>query len=221
MKYTELNPSQLQAAKLINQELINIKLTNPYLRAGILAVCAKESDFEMKPEISYRNTPTQHIYDVFGTAIFAGKNVDTLKLNDEAFFNTIYYQKDLGNGPNDGYKYRGRGYNQLTGRDLYTRCGAAIGVDLVNNPDNANVPAVAAKICAWYMYQTLIQGQGLGLFTQRYKITRTSEIKDINLGATIAHQLNMGWKRVPAQDTTGGYAKTLATAPSYLALTMP
>jgi putative chitinase len=44
----------------------------------------------------------------------------------------------MGNGPEstgDGYKFRGRGYIQLTGKDNYTRFGKFIGEDTVANPD--------------------------------------------------------------------------------------
>ena len=44
----------------------------------------------------------------------------------------------MGNGPEstgDGFKFRGRGYIQLTGRDNYTRFAKFIGEDTVNNPD--------------------------------------------------------------------------------------
>eukprot|EP01031_Cornospumella_fuschlensis_P041272 gene41272-50372_t len=57
----------------------------------------------------------------------------------------------LGNNqPNDGYKYRGRGFVQLTGRDNYTRAGAALGLDLVNQPELAAQPGNAAKIAMWF-----------------------------------------------------------------------
>jgi putative chitinase len=48
------------------------------------------------------------------------------------------YGGRMGNGPEstgDGYKFRGRGYIQLTGRDNYTRFAKFIGEDTVNNPD--------------------------------------------------------------------------------------
>ena len=48
------------------------------------------------------------------------------------------YANRMANGSEasgDGYKFRGRGYIQLTGRDNYTQFGKAIGEDIVNNPD--------------------------------------------------------------------------------------
>lgn len=48
------------------------------------------------------------------------------------------YGNRMGNGPEstgDGFKFRGRGYIQLTGKDNYTRFAKFIGEDTVNNPD--------------------------------------------------------------------------------------
>jgi predicted chitinase len=59
---------------------------------------------------------------------------------------------DLGNrdGTNDGIKYHGRGYIQLTGRANYGTYGRAIGENLVKNPNKALTPKVAAEILTAY-----------------------------------------------------------------------
>jgi len=62
-------------------------------------------------------------------------------------------RKDLGNkGPPDGASFKGRGYVQLTGRANYVRFGPVVGVpDLVDGPDQANDPTIAANILAAFI----------------------------------------------------------------------
>lgn len=61
------------------------------------------------------------------------------------------YANMLGNKDQfDGYKYSGKGYIQLTGKENYEAAGKALGLDLVNNPDLAKDPANAAKIALWF-----------------------------------------------------------------------
>lgn len=62
-------------------------------------------------------------------------------------------RQDLGNtGPPDGERYRGRGFIQLTGRANYRQHGTAIGEpDLVDNPERANGPDVAARLLASFI----------------------------------------------------------------------
>ena len=50
----------------------------------------------------------------------------------------------------DGAKYKGRGYIQITGKANYATAGQALGIDLVNNPEAAARPDVAAKVAVWY-----------------------------------------------------------------------
>ena len=61
-------------------------------------------------------------------------------------------RRDLGNsGPGDGARFKGRGFVQLTGRANYTRFGDAIGLSLVDRPDLANSPEVAAVLLAGFL----------------------------------------------------------------------
>jgi putative chitinase len=63
------------------------------------------------------------------------------------------YANRMANGSEasgDGYKFRGRGYIQLTGRDNYTQFGKAIGVDIPSNPDVvASTYALASAAWFW------------------------------------------------------------------------
>lgn len=56
----------------------------------------------------------------------------------------------------DGEKYHGRGFIQLTGRDNYRMASQALGIDLLNQPDLAERPDIAAKIAIWY-WQTRVK----------------------------------------------------------------
>lgn len=59
--------------------------------------------------------------------------------------------KELGNtDKGDGYRYRGRGYLHLTGKENYRLAGEALGLPLVDDPELAANPRIAAYIAVWY-----------------------------------------------------------------------
>lgn len=77
------------------------------------------------------------------------------KANQEQIANIVYGgdwgRKNLGNlYPGDGWKYRGRGLKQLTGRDNYNRCGKAIGEDFIADPDRLLMPVNACLSAGWF-----------------------------------------------------------------------
>jgi putative chitinase len=58
----------------------------------------------------------------------------------------------MGNGPEstqEGYKSRGRGYIQLTGKENYTAFGKAINEDICSNPDKV-ASSYALLSAAWF-----------------------------------------------------------------------
>lgn len=86
-----------------------------------------------------------------------GKNIPNafakaLHRKPELIANAVYSNR-MGNGTiesGEGFAYRGRGLKQLTGKDNYTRCSAALGVDLVANPDLLLEPNNAARSAGWF-----------------------------------------------------------------------
>ena len=65
----------------------------------------------------------------------------------------IAYSGRMGNGDRnsgDGWRYRGRGPIQITGRANYKECGEAMKVDLVAAPELLRLPEYGARSAAWY-----------------------------------------------------------------------
>jgi putative chitinase len=78
--------------------------------------------------------------------------------NPELLANTVYCNR-MGNGDaasGDGWRYRGRGYIQLTGRDGYRNVGKHAGLDLETSPELAAMPAHALLVaCAFWQWKRL------------------------------------------------------------------
>jgi len=71
--------------------------------------------------------------------------------NPEALANKVYGGRMGNTDPGDGWKYRGRGPLQVTGRDNYRSVGGIVGQDLEAMPELLEQPRFALEACiAWW-----------------------------------------------------------------------
>lgn len=132
-----------------------------YLNA-VLGNVMKESGGKIVNEkLDYSKTSNERIRSIFGSRA-AGKTdaeLNQIKSSEEGMGEFMYGKdtkigRSMGNlEPGDGFKYRGRGYIQLTGKNNYAQASQAVFGDdrLVKDPDLLNDPKVAAEVVAWYM----------------------------------------------------------------------
>src|SRR5882672_3438202 len=144
----------------VNKALDHFKISNP---AMFIANASHESQgFTKLEEDLYYKDPVRLATVVFRGSFDLDQNrqldsseVEVAKLyirNPVALANRVYSNR-LGNGDEasgDGWKYRGRGIFQLTGRSNYMAAGDALGVDLKGNPDLVAQPEMAALTAGWF-----------------------------------------------------------------------
>ena len=156
-------------------------ITNPYAQLGILSVIGKESGFVPKNEVGYGGTSDERIESVFGAR---GTRCKALKHDDAKFFDCVYgptAKADLGwdtgnDNVGDGYKYIGRGFNQITFKNNYRKYGDAVGIDLVSDPEKLNDVDVAAEAAVAF----LTKGGSIPDF--KSKEEATNHFLDVNAG---------------------------------------
>jgi predicted chitinase len=210
---SKLTDEQRKNIALMDASLTKYGITNKYLRAGILSIVSKESAFIPKNELSYANTDVSRIRQLFKSRVLGKTDaqLNAIKKDDRAFFNLIYggeWGKRLGNTqPNDGYNYRGRGFNQLTGRGNYERYKE---LGILENPDLLNNPKIASEVLALYFKRGLESSKRR--IMEKYGIEDIlKDIKDTTTATKIAWGINAGSiLKEPIADVTGGYQMAIA-----------
>lgn len=110
-------------------------ITNPLRLAHFLAQCGHESaGFKaIQENLNYSADGLKKIFPKY----FHGNLAEGYAKNPEKIASKVYGSR-MGNGDEttkEGYKFRGRGFIQLTGKDNYTKFAKFIGEDTVGNPD--------------------------------------------------------------------------------------
>jgi len=220
------SPTMVSNAKTLLSEMNKEGLISPYTQAGILAVVSKESNFTLKSE--NLNYTAARLQQVFGLDADTASTLGSLTGDDKQkqIADTVYmppHNTQLGNvNDGDGYAYRGRGYNQITGRANYKKIGDKIGVDLISNPDMLNDPTVAAKAAIQFFKDGIVALTKNGKMASMYN-NPTGDINGFKneLDAAAAmYNVNAGTGQTQAfllKDVTGGRALTMARAQGFVA----
>lgn len=150
-------------------------LNNGFLRVAILSKIAVECRFKMSREKNYKSVArAKQMLGKSSLAGLTDEQVAALIKSPKEFWEYVYgqglggningvevpkspYYKKHGKAPGikkglgndkvgDGYKYRGRGFIQFTGKYQYKKYGNLAGVDGVGNPDSFLEPETSAKL---------------------------------------------------------------------------
>ena len=81
---------------------------------------------------------------------FSLELASTVALKPEQIANIAYGSRMGNTAPSDGWRYRGRGLIQITGKNNYCACGEALGLDLIAQPELLEKPQHACMSAAWY-----------------------------------------------------------------------
>ena len=129
-------------------------IKDPFVKNALMGKFHQEAGAKFgTTEIPFTNTSNKRIKEKLPQ--LAGMNDDelnALKADPRAFFNRAYGGVLDNTGPDDGYKFRGRGLTGLTGKTNYSAASQALFGDdrLVKNPDLLLDPEVDKKAAVWY-----------------------------------------------------------------------
>jgi putative chitinase len=156
--------------------------------AHFLAQCGHESgNFKLTQEnLNYSGKGLLATFSKY----FNAETAILYERKPEKIANVVYANR-MGNGDKasgDGYKFRGRGYIQLTGHDNYAAFGKAIGEDILASPDLVATKYPLAS-AAWFWNKNKINAIADGGATSEVvaKVTRKVNGGVIGLDDRIKH----------------------------------
>ena len=139
---------------MIPDTATKFQINTPLRLAHFLSQCGHESGgFKVTQEnLNYSVDGLKKIFPKY----FPGNLAESYAKQPEKIASKVYGAR-MGNGDEstkEGYKFRGRGYIQLTGKDNYKAFGQSINEDVTSNPDlvATKYPLLSA---AWFFQRCL------------------------------------------------------------------
>jgi putative chitinase len=168
----------------LNAAMDRFGIDTPARQAAFIAQALHESDnlTSMSENLNYSpaslmatfNTPKAQRFTLETSALYG--RTEAHHANQPMIANVAYANR-MGNGSiesGDGWRYRGRGPGQLTGKSNYAKCGAALGVDLVSHPELVAQPDIGCLAFAWFWAEGNPTGRDLNLLADAGKIEGVS-----------------------------------------------
>lgn len=146
--------------------ILNSAADSPDELAYTLATPYHEVGPTLAPVTENLNYTAKRIRQVWPSRFKSDAAAAAVAHNPEALGNKVYGGRLGNDAPGDGFRYRGRGFSQITGKGMYEKFGKLLNIDLVGNPDLALVPATAAKILVIGMQRGLFTGKKLDDFVR-------------------------------------------------------
>ncbi len=126
-------------------------INNNLRMSHFLSQCSHESG-HFKHLSENLNYSSEGLLKIFKKYFISEEIAKGYARNPEKIASKVYANR-MGNGDEiskEGYKYRGRGYIQLTGKNNYVNFGKYINEDIVGDPDLVSSPKYALMSAGWF-----------------------------------------------------------------------
>ena len=146
-----VSPTQAkQFAEPLSQAFDRFGVVTVLQQAAFIAQAMHESASFARLEENLFYSRPERIQQVWPSRFPSLNDAARVARNPEALANIVYADRMGNTQPGDGWRFRGRGLFQLTGRENYARAGAALGLDLEAHPELVALPPAAGLTAAWY-----------------------------------------------------------------------
>lgn len=146
LKELHIAPEWLPALESAFQRF---EINTPQRQAAFIGQCQHESG-NFKTLQENLNYSAKGLAATWPSRFASEEAAQPFHRNPEKIANKVYSGRMGNMNEGDGWRYRGRGLIQLTGKDNYRLASDALGVDFVADPDLVLTREYAALTAAWY-----------------------------------------------------------------------